>query len=50
MLYESPASKQYRCACIILDDKEYDEYKGLLRSFDGCDENSTSCNIKTNST
>lgn len=50
MLYESPSSKQYRCACIKLDSKEYDEYNGILRVFDGCKETSSTCNIKKNST
>ena len=43
MLYESPGSKQYRCICIRLDSKEFEEYKAIIQAYDGCDNDSIDC-------
>ncbi|KAJ8680208.1 hypothetical protein QAD02_015995 [Eretmocerus hayati] len=47
MLYDNPGLKNYRCACIRLESKEYKENLGMIRVYDGCDENSTICMIKS---
>ncbi|CAK9812188.1 Cyb5d2 [Anthophora quadrimaculata] len=46
MLFESPNSKQYRCACVKLDSKEYKEMKGMLREYSQCPETSIRCFVK----
>lgn len=47
MLFESPNSKEYRCACAKLDSKEYEETKGMLREYSQCPKSSTKCVVKT---
>ncbi|XP_076233288.1 neuferricin isoform X2 [Calliopsis andreniformis] len=47
MLFESPHSQQYRCACVKLDSKEYEETKGALREYAGCPKTSIKCIVKT---
>ncbi|XP_003394670.1 neuferricin [Bombus terrestris] len=47
MLFESPNSKEYRCACVKLDSKEYEETKGMLREYSQCPKSSTKCAVKT---
>ncbi|KZC04583.1 Neuferricin, partial [Dufourea novaeangliae] len=48
MLFESPNSQQYRCACVKLDSKEYEETKGMLREYSGCPKTSIKCAVRTN--
>lgn len=47
MLFESPNSKEYRCACVKLDSKEYEEFKGMLREYPQCPKSSIKCAVKT---
>ncbi|XP_006608475.1 neuferricin [Apis dorsata] len=47
MLFESPNSKEYRCACVKLDSKEYKEFKGMLREYPQCPKSSIKCAVKT---
>ncbi|XP_006566840.1 neuferricin [Apis mellifera] len=47
MLFESPNSKEYRCACVKLDSKEYKEFKGMLRDYPQCPKSSIKCAVKT---
>lgn len=46
MLFESPGSQQYRCACVRIDSKEYEESKGSLREYLGCGTTSPKCAVK----
>lgn len=46
MYFETPSSKQHRCACINLDSKEYEENKGNFKEYNGCATSSIKCNIK----
>ncbi|XP_053988470.1 neuferricin isoform X1 [Hylaeus volcanicus] len=48
MLFESPNSQQYRCACVKLDSKEYEETKGMIREYDGCPKTAIKCAVKIN--
>nr|XP_034188661.1 neuferricin [Osmia lignaria] len=48
MLFESPSSKQYRCACVKLDSKEYEELKGMLKEYTKCPKTAIKCALKTN--
>lgn len=50
MYYESPNSKQHRCACVKLDSKEYQETKGALKEYEDCPATSVTCIIKVNNT
>ncbi|XP_076277177.1 neuferricin [Lasioglossum baleicum] len=50
MLFESPGSQQSRCACVKLDSKEYEEAKGMLREYVGCDKLSIKCSVKIDNT
>ncbi|PBC31459.1 neuferricin [Apis cerana] len=47
MLFESPNSKEYRCACVKLDSKEYKEFKGMLKEYPQCPKSSIKCAVKT---
>lgn len=47
MLFESPNSKEYRCACVKLNSKEYEEIKGMIREYPQCPKISTKCAVKT---
>ena len=47
MLFESPNSKEYRCACVKLNSKECEEIKGMIREFPQCPKTSTKCAVKT---
>ncbi|KOC63837.1 Neuferricin [Habropoda laboriosa] len=46
MLFESPNSKQYRCACVKLDSKEYKETKGMLKEYSQCPKTAIKCAVK----
>ncbi|XP_046144053.1 neuferricin isoform X2 [Osmia bicornis bicornis] len=48
MLFESPSSKQYRCACVKLDSKEYEESKGMLKEYTKCPKTAIKCALQTN--
>lgn len=48
MLYDSPSSHQYRCACVKLDSKEYEESKGMIREYIQCPNTATKCAVNTN--
>ncbi|XP_076627431.1 neuferricin isoform X2 [Colletes latitarsis] len=48
MLFESSNFKQYRCACVNLDSKEYEETKGMVKEYDGCLKTAIKCVVKTN--
>nr|XP_033329836.1 neuferricin [Megalopta genalis] len=50
MLFESPNSQQSRCACVNLDSKEYEETKGMLREYVGCNELSIKCTVRIGNT
>ncbi|XP_058805385.1 neuferricin [Phymastichus coffea] len=47
MLYENLESKQYRCACVDLNSKEYEENKGIIQAYEGCAADSSTCNFIT---
>ncbi|XP_076755054.1 neuferricin [Xylocopa sonorina] len=49
MLFESPNSKEYRCACVKLNSKEYEETKGMLREYSQCPKTSVRCALKNES-
>ncbi|XP_015604489.1 neuferricin isoform X2 [Cephus cinctus] len=46
MFYENPGSSNYRCACVNIQSKLYNENKGSLREYAGCAKGSTHCTIK----
>lgn len=46
MLFESPNSKEYRCACIKLDSREYHDMKGMIREYLHCPKTSVKCAVK----
>ncbi|XP_012233116.1 neuferricin isoform X2 [Linepithema humile] len=44
MLFENlDAQSTFRCACVKLDSKEYEENKAMLREYDGCAKDATKC-------
>lgn len=46
MLFETAGAQgSYRCACIELNSKEYEENKARLREYDGCEKYATKCNV-----
>lgn len=50
MYYESPNTKQHRCACVNLESKEYREARGAIKEYEGCPATSVRCSIKVNTT
>ncbi|XP_026668089.1 neuferricin, partial [Ceratina calcarata] len=45
MLFASPNSKEYRCACVNLDSREYHDMKGMIREYLQCPKTSVKCAV-----